>query len=401
MRESERQADAFACIFLNFIFLLTGILTFFGILFAEPIISLIAPNLDAETAALAASLLRIMFPMIIFTGAAYTLVGVLQSKNEFIIPSLISSISNAGVILYFLFVNDALGENAIQGLAFAYLIAWGLQLVTLIIPLAKRKFPYRFSLDLKNPALRKALKMTPPIMIGSWLAPFGVLSGTFFSPYLPIPGAITLFEYTNNIYVIIVGILTYGICNFTFPKLSRLNVLGEHDAFSRTARSGLLSALYVVLPIMAAVMLLSGEGTAILYQRGEFDASAASYTANALKYISIGMPAFCIIEIVSRIMYSLTKVRVPMLAAALRHFCQHRFFLYPHSRARFGGRLGSPGECARADCRSLCSRSFARTYVQGYSRQILYEGTFENYFMHVACCCCHVHDLQPARESPL
>lgn len=313
--ESERQADAFACIFLNFIFLLTGILTFFGILFAEPIISLIAPNLDAETAALAASLLRIMFPMIIFTGAAYTLVGVLQSKNEFIIPSLISSISNAGVILYFLFVNDALGENAIQGLAFAYLIAWGLQLVTLVIPLAKRKFPYRFSLDLKNPALRKALKMTPPIMIGSWLAPFGVLSGTFFSPYLPIPGAITLFEYTNNIYVIIVGILTYGICNFTFPKLSRLNVLGEHDAFSRTARSGLLSALYVVLPIMAAVMLLSGEGTAILYQRGEFDASAASYTANALKYISIGMPAFCIIEIVSRIMYSLTKVRVPMLAA--------------------------------------------------------------------------------------
>ena len=126
---------------------------------------------DAETAALAASLLRIMFPMIIFTGAAYTLVGVLQSKNEFIVPSLISSISNAGVIFYFLFINDALGENSIHGLAFAYLIAWALQLLTLIIPLAKRKFRYYFCLDLKNPALRKALKMTPPIMIGSWLAP--------------------------------------------------------------------------------------------------------------------------------------------------------------------------------------------------------------------------------------
>ena len=313
--ESEKKADAFACVFLNFIFLLTGILTLVGILFAEPIIGLIAPNLDAETAALAASLLRIMFPMIIFTGAAYTLVGVLQSKNEFIVPSLISSISNAGVIFYFLFINDALGENAIHGLAFAYLIAWALQLLTLIIPLAKRKFRYYFCLDLKNPALRKALKMTPPIMIGSWLAPFGILSGTFFTPYLPIPGAITIFEYTNNIYVIIVGILTYGICNFTFPKLSRLNILGEHEAFSRTARSGLLSALYVVLPVMAAVIILSGEGTSILYQRGEFDASAAAYTARALKFISIGMPAFCIIEIVTRIMYSQTKVRIPMLAA--------------------------------------------------------------------------------------
>ena len=97
----EAKADRFACVFLNFVITVTGILTVAGILFADPLLSLISPDLTQAEHSLGVVLLRIMFPMILFTGAAYTLVGVLQSKNEFIVPSLISCISNLGVILYF------------------------------------------------------------------------------------------------------------------------------------------------------------------------------------------------------------------------------------------------------------------------------------------------------------
>ncbi len=313
--QAERDADTFACIFLNFILLLTGLLAIIGMLLAEPILSLIASNLDARTSALAVSLLRILFPMILFTGAAYTLVGILQSKEHFFLPSMISAISNAGVILYFLFLNDLLGENGIYGLAVAYLIAWALQFLTLLVPLIRMRFPYRAVLDLHNPALKKALKMTPPIMIGSWLAPIGMLTGTHFAAQLTVPGAITVFEYAININNILTGILTYGICNFMFPRLSRQNVTGDSDAFASTARTGILSALAIVLPVMAAVLVLSREGTALLYYRGAFTAEDTIRTAQTLQYLALGMPAFCLTEILSRIMYARMSTRTPMTAS--------------------------------------------------------------------------------------
>lgn len=312
---AEREADTFACIFLNFVLLLTGLLAILGMIFARPILSLIAAGMDAQTTELAVTLLRILFPMILFTGAAYTLVGILQSKEQFFLPSMISAISNAGVILYFLFINDPLGDRGIYGLAVAYLIAWALQFFTLLVPLIRMRFPYRAVLDLRNPALKKALRMTPPIMLGSWLAPIGMLTGTHFAAELTVPGAITVFEYAININNILTGILTYGICNFTFPRLSRQNVTGERDAFASTARAGILSALAIVLPVMAAVLILSREGTALLYFRGEFTVEDTLRTAQTLLYLAIGMPAFCLTEILSRIMYARMSTKIPMTAS--------------------------------------------------------------------------------------
>lgn len=84
--------------------------------------------------------MRIMFPMIIFTGTAYTLTGVMQSRGEYLLPAMISALYNAAVIIYFLFFDGLLGENRIYGLAVAYLVGWFLQLLTLLIPLLKRGF---------------------------------------------------------------------------------------------------------------------------------------------------------------------------------------------------------------------------------------------------------------------
>lgn len=327
--KAGEEADAFACIFLNFILLLTGLLSVLGIAFAKPILAVVAPGLPEETAALAVKLLRIMFPMVIFTGSAYTLVGVLQSKEHFLLPSLISAFSNAGVILYFIFLNGRLGSRGIYGLAIAYLASWALQLITLLWPLFRMHFPYRLLLDFKNPALRRALRMTPPIMLGSWLAPIGMLAGTHFAAQLPISGAVTVFEYAINIETILTGILTYGICNFTFPRLSRMNVDGNEEMFSSTARTGVLSALSVVLPVMAAVLVLAEEGTSVLYQHGAFTGTDVRETALALRCLAVGMPAFCLSEVINRILYAKCSVVIPMISALLGAACNilSSFFL--------------------------------------------------------------------------
>ena len=308
-KENGKEADEFACIFFNAISLFTGLLALFGILFAEPVIKLVTPGL--EDPALAVTLVRILFPMIIFTGMAYTLVGIMQSKGRFFLPALISSISNLGVILYFLFFDRFFH---IYGLAAAYVAAWLIQFLTLAIPLHKSGFRFRVVLDFKNPYLRTAIKMVPPIMVGSWLSPMTILIGKHFASYF---NGVATFNYANQTYIMIAGILVYSICNYVFPTLSRLAGAGQEEAFTATVRSGAKCAMFIVVPCMFAVIVLAGEIVAILYLRGEYTAQNAADTAEALRVIALAMPAYAVIEIVSRVFYSKQKTLFPMLASAV------------------------------------------------------------------------------------
>ncbi len=313
--KSEERGD-FARIFLNFILLLTGALSIVGVIFARPIISLAAPGLGPEAAELAALLLRVLFPSIIFIGAAYTLVGVMQSKGRYLLPAAISSVSNFCVILYFIFLNDRLGERGIIGLGVAYLAAWGAQFLTLAIPLAISGVKYRPVLDFKNAAFLRAFKMLPTIMAGSWLIPVSNLAATYFASFADgTGGAVSVFDYSWNIYIIIAGTLVYSVCQYLFPLLSRRSAEGDSGGFGASVSSGLLALMALTLPFISGALVLSREGVALMYLRGEFTPSDAENVALTLRMLLSAVPAFAVNELFSRVYYSRGETKLPMLAA--------------------------------------------------------------------------------------
>jgi len=311
--EDTDKRERYAVTFFHFITLLCGALALLGILFAPAILSLASPGLTGETKALAVTLLRILFPMILFAAEAYTLVGILQSKGRFLLPAAISLFSNGLIVLYLFFVNPSAGENDICLLAFVYLLAWLLQFLTLFLPLRASGFAFPLRMDLRDPALKRSLKMTPPIMIGSWLLPAGWLVGTFFASLSGTEGGIAIFDYANNAYLMIAGILTYSICNYIFPKLSRLQD-GESE-FGKTLETSLIVSLLLVLPCLAALIVLGDEVIAVLYLGEAFTKEAAMLTSPILKILVCAMPFFALNELLSRAFYSRQQTRPPMFAA--------------------------------------------------------------------------------------
>ena len=320
------KADEFACVFVNFIILCTGVISILGVIFSEQIVWMITrystriTELSGEELAqfremvrISAGLLRIMFPMIIFTGSTYVAVGLLQSKNVFLLPALVSSISNLGVIIYFIFLNDSFG---IYGLAAAYLVSWLIQLVTLLIPLIKKGFRYRLFFSLANPALKKALKSALPIMAGSWLMPVGLLTGQIFAYSYPDPAAVvSAFEYSTQIYLLITGILVFGVCNFLFPRLSRQWAASDKEGFAKTVRGGIFASLALTAPFGIAAFVLNREIFAAMLMGGEFTSAAAESTAAFFRIYVPAMIAFTFIEFLNRVYYSGGKAIIPMTAA--------------------------------------------------------------------------------------
>ena len=309
--EGRREADNFANLFLNIIMLATGLLAVLGIVFAEPIINIMGSELDQATQILAVKLLRIMFPVIMFTGSTYILVGVLQSKGRYLLPSFISAISNVVIIVYLLVFDYKIGDNSIYGLAGAYLLSWIAQLLILIIPLIRSGFSYRLIFDFKNPALINTLKSVPPIMIGSWLSSFTLLSGLHFSAYV---GNITVFDNSFTVYALITGILVHSLCNYIFPILSKISVHGDDAEFNKIVSTGLTASFAIMIPFMFMVLILNGEGIAVLYMDNAYTPDAAYLTANTLRLMTFAMPAFAVIEILNRVFYSKRLNKIPMIA---------------------------------------------------------------------------------------
>lgn len=308
--KTKQEAEKFSNIFINTVLLASGLLALFGIIFSRQIVGFIAKT-DDGTLELASGLLKILFPMIVFTGAVYSLTGILQSKGEFIAPALVSAVSNFGVVVYFLFLNRYFG---IYGLGAAYLVSWMIQLLTLVIPLIKKKYKYRLILDFKNPALRKCVKLTLPIMAGSWLVPIGKQIGLHYSTLCPDSGA-AVASFTNawQLFMIITGILTYGICNYIFPKLAQN--AGDEKNFADIVKTGLSAACFVIAPVACLCWGLKDEAVAVIFMRLEYTPELAASTAEMFSMLAPSMIMFSAIEILNRVFYSKKLVKFPMIAA--------------------------------------------------------------------------------------
>jgi len=313
-KDDSKGKNEFTSIYLNFMLLLTGALSLIGMVFAPQILKLIAPDLLPETAEKAAYLLRVMFPLIVFAAASYTLVGVLQSNGKFIAPAFISAVSNVLVIVYLAFFNNSFG---IEGLAFSYTLGWVVQLLTLALSLSRKEYSYRFLFNFKNPSFIKALKLTPLIIMGSWLAPVCMLISMRAALSTGINGAVPSFEYSINLFTVITGITTYGICNYIFPELSTLASNDDSDGFIKTCKSGLSASILMTIPLAACVFALAPYVVCIIYKRGEFDVEAAGRVTLILKALVPGMVGFTLTEVLSRVFYAKKTPKYPVLSVCI------------------------------------------------------------------------------------
>ena len=183
LTSDPKEAESFSSSFLSAVGLVTGIVALLGIVFARPILLFAAPDLDTQTAELAVILLRMMFPAVIFAGAAYTLVGILQSNERFLLPAFVSALSNLVMILYLAFCPKPIERISVFGLAAAYLVSWAVQFLTLAVPLFRQgKFP-KPTKNILTCDTKLAAARSLPVMFGSWLIPMTSLIAKSFSSH--------------------------------------------------------------------------------------------------------------------------------------------------------------------------------------------------------------------------
>ncbi len=309
--EGKARAMCFANSFMALVVTIAAVFSVLGMIFAEELVGLMAPGYDHEKVLETAKLLRLIFPSIIFTAAAYTSVGILQSFGEFNIPSLISVVSNLIMIAYLLIWGNKFG---LTGVILSMLVAWASQLFIQLPYLNKFGYRHRLFFNIKDKGIKDALCLAVPVLVSSWVQPLCSVINMSFGSSMG-DGAVSGLGWANKIYIIIVGVFAYAVTNFIFPKLSRMEAGNKEQEFSETTRTCVSWIIFIIGFVAAMFIALCEPVIRVVFERGEFTPENTRLTAGALLHYSVGMVGYAICEILNKSFYAIRDGKTPMLTS--------------------------------------------------------------------------------------
>lgn len=314
VKRGKSDAMGFAQSYFNLIVVITALITVIGEIFAPALVSLIAPELVWSTASLAVSLTKIMFPMIIFVGIAFSFVGFLQSEGEYNIPAVISLVSNLIMVGYLLIFNDRFG---VFGLSVAMLIGWIAQAAVQIPAVFKKGFRPSIKASLATPDIIRALKNSVPILVATWTVPLCSLINTRLASGLDEGRAINALGYSYRLYIIIVGLFSFVATNLIFPRIAIAAAQGKSSEGDRLTRSSIKTLIFIIAPISVGVAVLAEPFISLVYERGTFTPYDTLITAEALRFYAVGMMFQAVSEVLTKAFFAVEKNRLPMLASLI------------------------------------------------------------------------------------
>jgi len=308
----EHKKRRFVNNLMTAVILVASVLTVLGILMAPVIIRLVAPGFDDETIALAVSLIRIIFPMIVFMGMSSLAGAYLQSHHHFLAPSMMAIPNNLIIIGTIIFA----GTTGIYGLAVATVVGVLSQFILQYPVLKRYGYRYRPVLSLADPGLRRIGELAVPVILGTMVGQVNSLADKILASTLS-SGNVSALDYANKINGMVLAMFSTSVVIVSYPRLSRLWADQKFADFRTFFRKSLQVIFFITFPVMISLVVLHVPVIRLLFERGAFDAEDSHLTSIALLFYSVGIPAAGAREVLNKTFYSLQDTRTPIFNSVI------------------------------------------------------------------------------------
>jgi len=126
-------------------------------------------------------------------------------------------------------------------------------------------------------------------------------------------GAISVFNLSNNLRYLPIGVIGIPFATAAFPALSKLWTAKRKEEFRERFRMVFSSVLYFSFPVGALMFLLRKPIVSIVFQTGAFKGTAVEITAACLGLYFLSTAAQCLAPIILRGFFSLKDSLTPAL----------------------------------------------------------------------------------------
>lgn len=311
--------------------LASNVLTFFAVFisllviiaafFADNIVMLLAPGFAEipNKVELTATLTRIMLPFLVVISLSAVVMGMLNTKGKFFIPSLASSFFNIGSIvggLSLAYILPHYGINAIIGMAIGTLTGGLLQLLIQLPTLRSTGFRFSPILNLKDPGLARVLKLMIPATIGLSAVQLNIFINNNFASTCG-QGAISWLNYAFRLVQLPIGVFGVALSIAVLPVFGRLTANKDINGLRETLASSLTMVFCLTIPAATGLSLLSEPIISIIFERGAFTPFDTAATSQALSLYAIGLFAYSANKLLVPAFYALDDTKIPVIGSFL------------------------------------------------------------------------------------
>jgi putative peptidoglycan lipid II flippase len=271
--------------------LVLAAITALFILFAEPVMSVIAPGFDDDPALadLTVHLARLMFPIVMLLALSGLVVGMLNSFEHFAVPALAPIAWNLVIIAALVGLVPVMPEgDEIYAYAIGILAGTVVQFLLPLPWLRGRGGRITFQIDWRDERVRRVLKLMLPVTIALGLINLSLLINSIFGT-LVSPQAPAAIDKAFRIYQLPQGLFSIAVATILFPTMSRFAARGARDDLRRTMGTGVRQICMLLIP--SAVLM----------------AVLADLTSTAMVWWSISLPFQGVSLLFSRTFFSLQR----------------------------------------------------------------------------------------------
>jgi putative peptidoglycan lipid II flippase len=292
-----------------------------GILFAQPLVLVLAGDYAAVPGkiALTVQLTRTMLPFLVMVATAAAMMGMLNSLDRYLVPSLAPAVFNVFSILTTLVLLPVCGRfgwPSILAMAIGVL-AGGLGQVGLQWPALRREgYRYMPVLDLREPGLRDVLLLMGPGTLGLAATQVNVFVNTWLATSQGT-GAVSWLNYAFRLMYLPLGLFGVSIATASVPAIARRAAARDLDGLRRTLSSGVAMMLALTIPATLGLVVLARPIVALLFERGRFTANDTEATAAALVCYAIGLAGYSIVKVATPTFYAIGQSRTPVIVSAI------------------------------------------------------------------------------------
>lgn len=322
--EKNRSADDLKRL-VNNVFTVMGVVVSLVVIiemvFSRQLVQLMAPDFEqiAGKIELTTLLTLIMAPFLLFVSQAAIVMGILNTKGMFFIPAFSSACFNIGSIVVgagLALILPHFGINAIIGMAIGTL-AGGIMQFLIQVPLLKKQgFHIQPLFNLKEPGLKRILRLMVPAIIGLSATQINIFVNTNFASQCA-EGSVAWLNYAFRFMLFPIGLFGVAMSVASMPSISRMAASKDTERLKELLHSSLILCLGMAIPASVGLFLLAEPIIRLIYEHGRFTLHDTLMTAQALELYALGLTAYAGVKVIAPVFYALNDTKWPVAGSFL------------------------------------------------------------------------------------